>query len=237
MEGKVAVVTGATGALGRVVAKELLVAGARVVSTYRSEASQKELADFLGPLQAGLTPLRADVTVEGEVHGLFQAVDRKFGRVDALLNIVGAYLGGNEVQSTPAADWDAMMSVNLRSAFLCCREALPFMLRQNYGKIVNISARPALERRYRAKGVAYAVAKAGVLVLTETIAEETKKFDINANAVLPSTIDTPDNRRNMPQADHSKWVSPEDIAKVIMLLLSDESRVTSGAAIPVYGKA
>jgi len=135
------------------------------------------------------------------------------------------------------AVWDAMMSINLRSTFLCCREALPLMIKQNYGKIVNVAARPALEKRYRPRNVAYAVSKAGVIVLTETIAEETKKSDINVNAVVPSTIDSPDNRRNIPQGDFSKWVKPEDLAKVILFLVSDDSKVTSGAAVPVYGKA
>ena len=111
------------------------------------------------------------------------------------------------------------------------------MIERNYGKIINISARPALEKRYRAKSVAYSVSKAGVLVLTETIAEEVKKMDINVNAVLRSTIDTPENRKAMPQADFSKWVPAQEIAEVIMGLVSDYMRPVSGSAVTVYGKA
>jgi NAD(P)-dependent dehydrogenase (short-subunit alcohol dehydrogenase family) len=111
------------------------------------------------------------------------------------------------------------------------------MLSQNYGKIVNVASRTAIEKRYRSKSGAYAVSKAGIIVLTETIAEEVKKYDINVNCIMPSTIDTPDNRRNFPEADFSKWVKPEQIANVIIFLVSDDSKIISGASLPVYGKA
>ena len=117
------------------------------------------------------------------------------------------------------------------------KAALAFMIKQNYGKIVSVAARPAVEKRWRVKSGAYAISKAGIVTLTETIAEEVKKYDINVNCVMPSTIDTLDNRRNFPNSDFSKWVNPEDVAKVILLLVSDDSRATSGASIPVYGKA
>jgi NAD(P)-dependent dehydrogenase (short-subunit alcohol dehydrogenase family) len=128
-----------------------------------------------------------------------------------------------------------MMNINLKSTFLCSKAVLPQMIKQNYGKIINISSRPALKG---SAGVgAYAASKAGVLNLTETIAEEVKDYDINVNAILPSTIDTPANRKAMPDADFSKWVKPEEIARVIIFLSSDESKPISGAGIPVYGKA
>ncbi len=144
---------------------------------------------------------------------------------------------GRRSVNTSLEEWDNMMNVNLRSAFLCCRAVLPIMIERNYGKIVNIAARPALEKRYRARSGAYSVSKAGVLVLTETIAEEVKKLDINVNAVLPSTIDTLENRMKMPQADFSKWVPPAEIATVIMGLVSDCMRPVRGSAVTVYGKA
>jgi NAD(P)-dependent dehydrogenase (short-subunit alcohol dehydrogenase family) len=237
LSGKVAIVTGATGTLGRVVAKTLLDNGARVVSTYRSEEKQKELGEFVGETSGMLTSVEADVTDEGSVQGLFQKVVDKHGRVDILLNIVGAYKGGNEIANTRESDWDYMMDVNLKSAFLCSKTALASMMKQNYGKIVNVSARTAVEKRFRSKSGAYAVSKAGIIVLTETIAEEVKKYDINVNCIMPSTIDTPDNRRNFPDGDFSKWVKPEQIAKVILFLVSDDSKTISGACLPVYGKA
>jgi NAD(P)-dependent dehydrogenase (short-subunit alcohol dehydrogenase family) len=234
---KVAVVTGATGALGKVATKALLEQDASVVTTYSSTEKQEELNQFVGEHSEKLMQIQTDVTDEANVQNLMQKAFEKHGHIDILLNIVGAHTGGAEVADLKVSDWDFMMNVNLKSAFLCCKTALPYMIRQNYGKIINISARQAIEKRFRAKNCAYAVSKAGVLVLTETIAEEVKKYNMNVNCIVPSTIDTEANRRNMPDADFSKWVKPEDITKVILCLVSDESKVTSGAAIPVYGKA
>lgn len=237
LNGKVAIVTGATGTLGRVVVKALLDNGAHVVSTYRSEEKQKELDGFAAGTSGTLASVQADVTDEKSVQALFQEVLDKYGRVDILLNIVGAYRGGNEIVNTKESDWDYMMNVNLKSAFLCSKTALPSMMKLNYGKIVSISARTAVEKRFRVKSGAYAVSKAGIIVLTETIAEEVKKYDINVNCIVPSTIDTPDNRRNFPSGDFSKWVKPEEITRVILFLVSDDSKIVSGASLLVYGKA
>jgi NAD(P)-dependent dehydrogenase (short-subunit alcohol dehydrogenase family) len=153
------------------------------------------------------------------------------------LNIAGAWAGGADVANTDERTWDFMMNVNLKSMFLCCKAVLPFMIKQNFGRIVSVASRAAVEKRWRAKSAAYGVSKAGVVVLTEAIAEEVKDYNINVNCILPSTIDTPANRRNLPKADFSKWVSPKDIAEVIVFLLSDASGTISGAAVPVYGKA
>jgi NAD(P)-dependent dehydrogenase (short-subunit alcohol dehydrogenase family) len=234
---RIAVVTGVNSPLGRSVAKEFLAQGIRVIGTYRSEGSDAELRTGLGELASNFQSYKADITDESDVGKLFETVKREHGRVDILVNIVGGYAGGKEVWNTPVEEWDSMIRINLRSAFLCCRAALPMMIERNYGKIINIAARPALEKRYRAKSGAYAVSKAGVLVLTETIAEEVKKLDINVNAVLPSTMDTEENHRNMPQADSSKWVPPAEVAAVIARLVSDDMRPVSGAAVTVYGKA
>jgi NAD(P)-dependent dehydrogenase (short-subunit alcohol dehydrogenase family) len=157
--------------------------------------------------------------------------------VDILLNLVGAYSGGSEIANTKESDWDYMMNVNLKSAFLCSKTALPYMTGQNYGKIVNVSARTAVEKRFRSKSGAYAVSKAGIIVLTETVAEEVKKYDVNVNCIMPSTIDTPGNRRSFPDGDFSKWVKPEQIARVILFLVSDDSKIISGVSVPVYGRA
>jgi NAD(P)-dependent dehydrogenase (short-subunit alcohol dehydrogenase family) len=235
-DNRIAIVTGATGALGRVVARGLLDRGIKIVSTYRTPSAEQELEAFLGGPSHDLTSIEADVTNEDSVKHLFEKVVSKFGRVDILLNIVGAYVGGEDIAHTKVDDWDYMMKVNLKSAFLCSKYALPIMIKQDYGKIVNISARPAVERRARAKSGAYAVSKAAVAVLTETIAEEVKKFNITVNAVMPSVIDTPDNRAGMPNADTSRWVKPEEICSVIMFLVSDDANITSGALVPVYGK-
>ncbi len=129
------------------------------------------------------------------------------------------------------------MSLNLRAVFLCLKSVLPHMVRQNYGRIVAVSARQAVDRRARARSGAYSVSKAGLIVLVETIAEEFKKYDITANCLLPGTIDTPSNRAALPGSDASKWVQPEDIAEAALFLASEDSRAVNGAAIPVFGKS
>lgn len=237
LKDKVAIVTGATGGLGRVVTKALLEQGARVVSTYRKAELQDELAIFVGNFRSALTGIETDVTNKESVKALVERTVYLHDRVDILLNVVGAYAGGQTVVETKEEEWDFMMAVNLKSAFLCSKAVLPYMMRQNYGKIVSVASRPAVEKARRAKAAAYAVSKAGVLVLTETMAEEMRKYDINVNCLVPSTIDTPRNRQTMSKADTSVWVKPEEIAKVILFLVSDDSRVTSGGAIPVYGRA
>jgi NAD(P)-dependent dehydrogenase (short-subunit alcohol dehydrogenase family) len=237
LKGRVVVVTGGTGALGRVVVRTLLGQGARVVSTYRREDRARELGDFVGSSKDMLVSIQTDVTDESSVEALFQQVINQCGHVDILLNIVGAFRGGADIADTRVSDWDFMMNVNLKSAFLCSKAALPHMIKQNYGKIINVSSRTAAEKRYRIKDGAYAISKAGIIVLTETMAEEIKKHNINVNCIMPSTIDTPDNRRSFPDADFSKWVKPEQIAEVILFLVSDESNPVSGASIPVYGRA
>lgn len=234
---KVAIVTGATGALGRVVTRTLLEKGIRVVASYRAEEKLAELTDFVGEFKDHLIGVKADVTDEHDAKNLVQAAVEKHGRVDILLNIVGAYAGGRDIANTEESQWDLMMNVNLKSAFLCSKAVLPFMVRQNYGRIVNISSWMAVDKGRRAKSGAYAISKAGVITLTETIAQEVKGYDINVNCVMPSVIDTPANRRNFPKADFSKWVNPRDIAEVIVFLVSDASNVVSGASVPVYGKA
>jgi NAD(P)-dependent dehydrogenase (short-subunit alcohol dehydrogenase family) len=235
--GKIAVVTGSTSPLGRSVIKEFLSRGIHVIGTYRNEEAEMALRKELGTLVTDFESLKADITDEASVTGVFETVKQEHGRVDILVNIVGGYAGGKEIWNTTTEEWDNMLRSNLRSTFLCCRAVLPIMIEKNYGKIVNIAARPALEKRYRAKSGAFAVSKAGVLILTETIAEEVKKLNINVNTVLPSTLDTEENRKAMPQADFSKWVPPAEIAVVISDLVSDQMRPVSGAAITVYGKA
>jgi len=236
LDTKVAVITGATGSLGRVVTKTILESSAKVVTPYRTLERQEELANFVGASRSALTGIQADVTNAQSIQDLLKKTLEMFGHVDILLNIVGAYVGGKDIAETKEDEWDFMMTTNLKSVFLCSRAILPIMIRQNFGRIVSVAARPAIEKRFRVKSGAYAVSKAGVVVLTETIAEEVKKYDINVNCVVPSTIDTPNNRKNLLRADRANWVKPEDIAKVILFLVSDDSKIISGASIPVYGK-
>jgi NAD(P)-dependent dehydrogenase (short-subunit alcohol dehydrogenase family) len=234
---KVAIVTGATGALGRVVTRKLVQNGVKIVALYRKEKALDELQEFLGELGSNIIGFMGDATDSQSVQGLVQKAIDDYGNVDILLNIVGAYSGGKILADTNEKSWDRMMNVNLKSAFLCCKAVLPHMMERKYGKIVNISARTAVQRGTRARSGAYAVSKAGVITLTEALAEETKDYGIQVNCIMPSTIDTEENRRMLPKADFSKWVDPEEIAEVMLFLVSDASKPTSGASIPVYGRA
>ncbi len=236
MKDKVAIVTGATGALGRVVTRRLVQNGAKVVVLYRKEKALDELHEFLGGQGSSVTGFMGDATDQQSVQGLVQKALDEHGRIDILLNIAGAYTGGKVLAETDEETWDTMMNVNLKTAFLCSRAVLPHMMERKYGKIVSVSARTAVQRGTRARSGAYAVSKAGVATLTEALAEETKDHGIQVNCIMPSTIDTEANRRMLPKADFTKWVDPEEIAEVILFLVSDASRPTSGASIPVYGR-
>ena len=237
LKGKVAIITGATGALGRVVARKLVQNEAKIVVLYRTEKVLDELHQFLGELGSNVTGFEGDATVSQSVQGLVKKAIDEHGHVDILLNIVGAYSGGKILADTDEELWDRMMAVNLKSAFLCSKAVLPHMMERKYGKIVNISARTAVQRGSRARSGAYAVSKAGIVTLTEALAEEIKEYGIQVNCIMPSVIDTQANRKMFPKADFSKWVDPEEIAEVVLFLVSDTSKPMSGASIPVYGRA
>jgi NAD(P)-dependent dehydrogenase (short-subunit alcohol dehydrogenase family) len=210
----VAVVTGVTGGLGPAVKQALEQAGYTV---------------------AGISRREADVTREAEVNAAIERIVQQHGHIDALINVAGGFAGGQPVHETDVSLWDRMLALNLTSAFLCCRAVIPHMLAVGHGRIVNVSSRTALQP---AAGLsAYNVSKAGVISLTDTLAAELRGTDVTANAVLPSVIDTPSNRAAMPNADFSQWVKPEQIAAVIIDLVSDRWGIVSGARIPVYGSA
>ncbi|MGA2588267.1 MAG: SDR family NAD(P)-dependent oxidoreductase, partial [Candidatus Aminicenantales bacterium] len=180
LSGKIVIVTGATGGLGRVVIKRLLDTGAVVAAVYRDDEKFKQLLAYVGGEPSALEGISADVTLETDVRDMVEAVLRRHGRVDVLLNLAGAYRGGADIATMEERDWDFLMQTNLKSAFLCSKAVLPSMMKANSGRIVSVAARPAIEKKGRTKAGAYAVSKAGVVVLTEIIAEEMKKFNITA---------------------------------------------------------
>ena len=234
-EKRFAIVTGGTGALGTVVTEALLREGYQVAVPYTSERNIEPFERQMGALKAQVTLIRANLTVETEVQDFVQATLDKFGQIDVLANTIGGFVGGIPVAEMAEERWNFMMDLNLKSIFLCCKAVLPHMIERRYGKVVNTSARAGLSG---AAGLgAYAVSKNGVRILTESIAEEVKDLGINVNSLLVSIMDTPANREGMPDEDHSRWVSPDDIAKVILFLVSDAAAIINGAAIPVYGRA
>jgi NAD(P)-dependent dehydrogenase (short-subunit alcohol dehydrogenase family) len=229
---RVALVTGASGALGRVVARRLLDAGARLVLPDRRPEKLRELFPEIESTGTVLAQA-CDVTDPASVAELVRAAEEHYGRIDLLCNIAGGFQGGPPVHATAVETWDFLMNLNARSVFLVCRAVIPALLRSGDGRIVNIASRAALAGD--AGVAAYSASKAAVLRLTESLAAELKGQGIRVNAVLPGTIDTPANREAMPDADTGRWVEADALADVILFLLSDAARAVHGAAVPVYG--
>ena len=235
LEGKSAIVTGGTGALGAAVVRAFLSAGARVAVPHRTPGDFEALLEAAGVgRESRLTGAVVDLTNEAAVADYYARVARD-GGLDVLVNAAGGFAGGTPVHETPWSVWQSQLDVNLKTAVLSSRAAVAHLLARGGGSIVNVASRAAVEN---GKNVAaYAASKRGVLLLTEAMAAELRDRNVTVNAVLPSIIDTPDNRAAMPKADFSKWVRPEDIAKVILFLAGPDARIVSGAQVPVYGPA
>jgi NAD(P)-dependent dehydrogenase (short-subunit alcohol dehydrogenase family) len=224
------VITGAFGALGSAVARSFAARGARLALLDLAPAPARPL-EGLGEdvlLLGGVDLADTEAT-----RRAMAAVAMRFGGIDVLVNVAGGFRWERLEEGDPAT-WDQLYAINLRTAVVCCKAALPAMLERGAGRIVNIGAGAAL--RAAAGMGAYAASKAGVQRLTESLAEELKDRGITVNAVLPGTIDTPRNRADMPDADFSRWVAPAAIADVIAFLASDAARAVTGAAIPVTGR-
>jgi NAD(P)-dependent dehydrogenase (short-subunit alcohol dehydrogenase family) len=230
-QGRIAVVTGAAGALGQVVADELLQAGARVAVLDRE---QGRLAERF-PENESTLPVAADLTDPASVKTAVGRIRERFGGIHLLANVAGGFGMGPHVQDTEDAAWDRMMSLNARSVFHMCREVIPVMLEGGFGRVVNVSARVALEPKGRMSP--YVASKAAVLALTQSIAAENKQTPVNVNCILPGTVDTPQNRADMPDSDFSKWVTTAALSDVILFLMSEAARSVNGAAVPVYGES
>ena len=229
-DGKVALVTGASGALGSAVVEVFEDAGTTVAATdVREPDAEETQLDPSGDVQF----YQGDFTDESSVEEVVSAVVDDHGRLDFLANIAGTWKGGTPIDETDVGTFDMLFDVNLKTMFLASKHAIPH-LRETEGAIVSVSVRASLEGG-EGDGL-YRATKAGVRLLTETIAEE-NEGTVRANAVMPSVIDTPMNREMMSDADHSKWVDPADIGRVMAFLCSDGAGPTSGAAVPVYGEA
>lgn len=219
------IVTGGLGTLGRSVGAELAARGARVALLDRAapvDVAGVELV--LGGVDLG------DVTSTATA---FAQVAQGLGGVDALVNVAGGFQW-ETLEAGSIETWDRLYAMNVRTAVLACRAALPYMLCQPSGRIVNVGALAA-QKAGMGMG-AYAASKAGVARLTESLAEELKDRGINVNAVLPSILDTPANRADMPDADVTRWVSTSSLSAVIAFLLSDDARDITGASLPVAGR-
>jgi NAD(P)-dependent dehydrogenase (short-subunit alcohol dehydrogenase family) len=230
---KVVLITGASGALGSAIVREFGRTEARLAVTSRSMEALQELVAQTDLREERVVALWADVTQAGRVDALVKEVVDRFGRIDVLLNTVGGWSGGKAVHETAVEDWEHMLDLNLRSAFLLSRAVLPHMLEAGWGRIVHVSSKTAVEPR--AKQVGYVVSKRGVIALTEVIAAEVKGTGVTANVILPSIIDTLANRASMPKANPEKWVPPAQIAAMMRFLCSDAGASINGTSIPMYG--
>ena len=221
-------VAGGTGALGEAVVRELLESGYEVTATWIVEGERERVESELGD-RAQL--VRADLTDPDDAVAAVGAVDR----LEAVVDLVGGFTAGPKVHEADLADLDRMLTLNVRTAYLLARAAMPRLVEGGGGAFVAVSARTAVKPF--AGGAAYAMSKAAVLTLVKALDVEYKADGVRANAIMPSVIDTPANREATPDADFSKWPKPEEIAKVIRHLVSDDSKPTSGAGVPVYGRA
>lgn len=235
MNDAVVLVSGGAGNVGRAVTRAFLQEGARVVVPFYKTDQPTALDELRGEYGDRLHTFALDLTTE---RGAQQAVERVLewgGRLDVVAHLVGGYSGGTRLVDTPMEVWDRMMDLNLRSAWLISRFAIPQMRVVGGGSLVFVSSRAA--RQVQEGQGAYSVSKAGLVTLVEALAVEYAGDGIRANVVLPGTIDTDANRRSMPDADHSSWTLPEQIARIIVFLAGPDAGAINGAAIPVFGRS
>jgi NAD(P)-dependent dehydrogenase (short-subunit alcohol dehydrogenase family) len=230
---KSVLVAGGTGGLGRAVSLAFLNELAKVTVTYRQPDEFAILKKAAGAHASSLEGYKVDVTDEAAVRQLTQDVIAKYGRLDALVNAVGAYAGGTPLWETDSKVFDQMLALNLRSGFVLSRAIVPVMLKQGGGAIVNVASQAAVN--HAAGAAAYAASKAAAVAMIDCLAADLKGTGVRANSILPSIIDTEANRRAIPNANFTNWPKPEDIARVILFLCSDDAKLINGAAVPVYG--
>jgi NAD(P)-dependent dehydrogenase (short-subunit alcohol dehydrogenase family) len=230
MTGKIAVVTGGTGALGRSIVLRFLRDGATVAVPWFVSEEWTALGEAAGEARARLSGRKIDMVDEAAVATFVTEAAAGSKRVDVLVNAVGGFAGG-DLASTPLAEWRRMIDLNLTSTVVGCRAVLPGMRAARRGRIINIASRAAVPPL--GGFIGYTVAKSAVIALTQALAQEERPHGITVNAVLPSTMDTPGNRKAMPDADRSAWVSTESVADAIAFLASDSASAVTGACIPV----
>ena len=234
-ERRVVMITGSAGNLGLAVARAFLDAHASLVLIDRAPDRLAHLFPELVNSEDHFLAQSVDLTDATAVAETVDEALRQFDRIDVLINAAGGYRASTSVDATPLEDWDFLFNLNARSIFITSRAVIPAMRRQGHGKIINVASRSAL--RGEANAALYSASKSVVVRLTESMAAELRDAGVNVNCVLPGIIDTPINRKAMPNGDFSRWVQPEALAEVIAFLASDAAREVTGAAVPVYGRS
>ena len=228
-------IAGAGGNLGSAVAKKFISSGANLVLIDNREGKFERIFPELIQSEQHLLAEGVDVNKKPLIESIAEDALKKYNRLDVLVNAVGGYQGGFPLYETPEDAWDLLFEVNVRTVYNLCSVIAPIMVESKSGNIINIAARAGLKGR--ANSAAYSAAKSSVIRLTEALAAELKHDGVTVNCILPGTIDTPQNRASMPNADYSRWPAPEDVANVILFLASNDAKVITGASIPVYGRS
>jgi len=228
----VALVTGGTGALGRAVSLAFLQGGAKVIVTYRDPRELKSLQRAAADHSSSLRGESVNVTDGAAVAALVDRIVVEHGRLDFAVNTVGAFAGGVKLWEMDPKTFEQMLALNLNSGYQIARAVVPQMLKQKRGSVINVVSKAAVD--HAAGASAYVASKAAALAMMDSLAAELKGSGVRVNSILPSIMDTEANRRAMPSADFTTWPKTEDVARVILFLCSEESRLIHGAAVPVY---
>jgi NAD(P)-dependent dehydrogenase (short-subunit alcohol dehydrogenase family) len=227
MSDKVIFITGANGGLGNSVTKKFLESGATVIGGSRKITTE----EFPAP---NFVPIAVDLTNDAAVRGAVDSIIQKHGRLDVLVHVLGGFAGGKTVVDTDDATWNQMSSLNLNSAFSVCRATIPHLRQSGRGRLIAIGSLTATAPR--AGLGAYIVFKSALSFLVRTVAQENRDAGMTANVILPGTMDTPANRRAMPNADFSKWLKPETVAELAFFLAEDFAGHITGTEIPIEGQ-
>jgi NAD(P)-dependent dehydrogenase (short-subunit alcohol dehydrogenase family) len=229
-----AVITGGTGGLGTALVRRLLRLEYKLAVTYLLPEEAERFEQDFEVDDESLILRRIDATNPEVVTGFMKEVAGTFGNIHILCSLVGGWAGGRDVEETDDLRFERMLDLNLRSAFYAVRAAVPYLRDAGWGRILLVGSRSAIENP--AGQAAFNIAKAGVVALAKSVAQELDGTDVTANVLMPEVIDTPATRLTLPHADYFNWPTPDEIAAVAEFLLSDGSEVISGATVPVYGK-
>jgi NAD(P)-dependent dehydrogenase (short-subunit alcohol dehydrogenase family) len=235
---KVVLIAGGTGGLGHAVSLAFVEAGARVIVTFQRPGDLDELkkaasTKLVATEGSSLEGYAVDVADEAAVAKLIDGIVERHGRLDCLVNAVGGYAGGVKLWEMEAKVFEQQLTLNLRVGFVLAKVAARTMVKQGNGAIVNVASKAAVD--HAAGASAYAASKSAAVAMIDCLAEDLKGTGVRANSIMPSIIDTAANRKAMPKADYTKWPKPEEIARVILFLCSDQAKLIQGVSVPVYG--